>query len=391
MPTRLTPTSQEPEQPAVEPPAQHEPEFASDETQPAQNGTGPSGNGIGALAGYRRLRYEELDHTDLLHIIDELEGSRNWASLREKLWIALILHMLVAWYLFYGPKYIYHVRVVDPSVIMKQRQKELTFLDMPKDLIKPEKPKQPTNVISDKDRVAQSPKPTIDRKTLEELEAMRRAEEERRTIQAPPAPPAPATPSVPATPSPQVAQQAPARPAQPLPQNNQAKMEAPPMAPQPNFGTGPANPNEQMQQAMRNAMHGGGGQYSGQDGLGAPSQHPGINSGVDVLSDTMGVDFGPYIERVIYDTKRAWYPIIPESARPPLDKQGKVLIRFKILPDGTVTDMRLESPSGDVSLDRAAWAGITGAAPYGPLPKAFKGPYLELRFYFLYNIRPGDE
>jgi len=56
-----------------------------------------------------------------------------------------------------------------------------------------------------------------------------------------------------------------------------------------------------------------------------------------------------------------------------------------------VTDMHLEAPSGDVSLDRAAWAGITGAAPYGPLPKAFKGPYLELRFYFLYNIRPGQE
>jgi len=23
--------------------------------------------------------------------------------------------------------------------------------------------------------------------------------------------------------------------------------------------------------------------------------------------------------------------------------------------------------------------------------KAFKGPFLELRFYFLYNIRPGEE
>jgi TonB family protein len=390
MPTRLTPTSPEVEQTTAEPQSPSAPEFAPD--QPNGTRPDPSTNGAGSIAAFRRSRYEELDHTDLLHIIDELEGSRNWASLREKLWIALIVHMLIAWYLFYGPKYIYHVRVVDPSVVMKQRQKELTYLDMPKDLIKPEKPK-PTNTISDKDRVAQSPHPTIDKKTLEELEAMRRAEEERERQgqQAQPVPP------IPAPPQPQVAQQpaqqpAPARPAQPLPQNNQAKLEAPPVAPQPNFQTGPANPNEQMQQAMRNAMRGGGGQYGGgQDGLGAPSQHPGINGGVDVLSDTMGVDFGAYIQRVIYDTKRAWYPIIPESARPPLDKQGRVLIRFKILPDGTVTDMRLESPSGDVSLGRAAWAGITGASPYEPLPRAFKGPYLELRFYFLYNIRPGDE
>ena len=104
-----------------------------------------------------------------------------------------------------------------------------------------------------------------------------------------------------------------------------------------------------------------------------------------MLSDTLGVDFGPYIQRVIYDTKRAWYPVIPEVARPPIQKQGRVLIRFKILPDGSVKEMKLEGPSGDVSLDRAAWGGITGASPFPPLPKNFKGPFLELRFYFLYN------
>ncbi|MGC2618215.1 MAG: cell envelope integrity protein TolA [Acidobacteriaceae bacterium] len=385
MPIRITPTSEELDQPLAEPSASSSSKSPAGDREavPEQ----PSTNGSSAVAAFRHSRYEEYDHTDLLHVIDELEGSRNWVSLREKLWIALIVHMLIAWYLFYGPKYIYHVRVVDPSVVMKQRQKELTFLDMPPDLLKQPKPK-PTNIISDKNRVAQSQHPTIDKKTLEELEAMRRAQQERPNP-APAEQPAP----TPAPPAPQQAQQqAPARPAQPLPQNNQARLEAPPpAAPQPNFRTGPANPNEQLQQAMQNAMHNGGGQYSGQDGLGAPSQHPGMNGAVDVLSDTMGVDFGPYIERVIYDTKRAWYPIIPESARPPLDKKGVVQIRFKILPDGTVTDMHLEGPSGDVSLDRAAWAGITGAAPYGPLPKAFKGPFLELRFAFLYNLRPGQD
>ncbi|HKO11953.1 MAG TPA: TonB family protein [Acidobacteriaceae bacterium] len=348
-----------------------------------------SGNGTADIASFRRTRYEELDHTDLLHIIDELEGSRNWASLREKLWIALIIHMLVAWYLFYGPKYIYHVRVVDPSVVMKQRQKDLTFLDLPQDLLK-QKPTKPTKIISNQDRKAQTPKPTIDRKTLEELEAMRRAGEQK----APPAPQQmqqqqPQMPAVPAPPQPQVAQQrAPSPPAQPLPQNNEARLEMP-SAPQPHYSSGPSNPNEQMQQAMRQAMRSG--QYGGDGGMNMPSQHAGAEGAVDVLSDTMGVDFGPYISRVIYDTKRSWYPIIPESARPPLDKRGEVMIRFKILKDGTVTDMRLEGPSGDVSLDRAAWAGITGASPYPPLPKVFSGPYLELRFKFLYNIPPGEE
>jgi TonB family protein len=272
---------------------------------------------------------------------------------------------------------------------MKERQKDLTFLDLPPDLLK-QKPTKPSSIISNQDRKAQTPKPTIDRKTLEELEAMRRAGEQK----APPAPQQmqqqqPQMPAVPAAPQPQVAQQrAPSPPAQPLPQNNEARLEMP-SAPQPHYSSGPSNPNEQMQQAMRQAMRGG--QYGGDGGMNMPSQHPGAEGAVDVLSDTMGVDFGPYISRVIYDTKRSWYPIIPESARPPLDKRGEVMIRFKILKDGTVTDMRLEGPSGDVSLDRAAWAGITGASPYPPLPKVFSGPYLELRFKFLYNIPPGEE
>jgi len=349
------------------------------------NGAGRQ-NGSAAVAAFRRSRYELLDHTDLLHVIDELEGSRNWASLREKLWIALILHMLVAWYLFYGPKYIYHVRVVDPSVVMKERQKDLTFLDMPPDLIKPQKPK-PTNIISDKDRRAETPHPTLDKKTLEELEAMKRA--------GPPVPqPAPQPtqqPQGPPPPQQEAEQRSPAPPAQPLPQNNQARLEAPPMAPRPNFHADAGNPNEQLQQAMHQAMHNGGGQFGGDGGQNAPSEHGGAQGGVDILSDTMGVDFGPYIQRIVWDTEQAWWPIIPEEARPPINKQGKVLIRFKIMPDGSVENMTLEGPSGDVALDRTAWAGITGASPYPPLPKAFKGPFLELRFYFLYNIKPGDE
>jgi TonB family protein len=67
-----------------------------------------------------------------------------------------------------------------------------------------------------------------------------------------------------------------------------------------------------------------------------------------------------------------------------------VAIQFIILPDGSIKQMQLVRPSGDVSLDRAAWGGITGAGPFPPLPKQFKGPYLALRFYFLYNEQTGQ-
>ena len=109
---------------------------------------------------------------------------------------------------------------------------------------------------------------------------------------------------------------------------------------------------------------------------------------VDILSDTQGVDFGPYVKKVIQATYKAWLPIIPESGRPPSKKQGRVGIRFKIDPNGRVNTMVLEFPCGDVSLDRAAWGSIVGASPYPPLPAKFKGPFLELRLYFSYNIDP---
>jgi outer membrane biosynthesis protein TonB len=325
----------------------------------------------------RARRYEDYDTHDLLSVIEDLEGDRNWVSLREKLWIAIIIHLVVLWFLIYGPKYILReqVRVIDPSKRL-EHQKQMTYLETP-DSVKPIKPK-PTPFISNKNHVAESPKPTLDRKTLEELEAMKRA-----------GPPVPAPPPKPSQ-APPVAQQ-PKQPAQPLPANAKSQIEAPkPAPPKPNFNTGPSTPGEELQQLARNAARGG--QSGGDMGENAPSEHPGNQGAVDVLSDTMGVDFGPYIQRVIYDTKKAWYPIIPEAAQPPLLKQGRVGIRFKIQPDGTVEkgSMVLELPSGDVSLDKAAWAAINYAG-YPPLPKDFKGKYLELRFYFLYNIRPGEQ
>jgi hypothetical protein len=117
----------------------------------------------------------------------------------------------------------------------------------------------------------------------------------------------------------------------------------------------------------------------------APS--PAVNPAVEILSDTRGVDFGPYMTKAMQATYKSWIPIIPESARPPKNKQGRVGIRFKIYPDGSVKQMILEFPSGDLSLDRAAWGGITGAS-YPPLPAEFTGPFLELRLAFYYNLDP---
>ena len=348
---------------------------------PTEAPTSPPGKPPEPLSRRRSTRYEELEPDELLHLIDRLEDERSRSRRREGIWISFIAHLFLFWFLFYGPKFRSHQpHVVNPA----QNKKDLTYLDLPKDAQKQVRPKAEA-APSDKNRVAQSAHPTLDRKTLQQLEAMRRAGPPQ------PAAPQPAPPQpqqAPPSPAPQQQARAATPPPPPAPNPQESLIPEPKPAPtptRPTFDTGPQTAGDAIRQAERDAAQGG---PSGDYGQNAPSQHQAMKAGADILSDTMGVDFGPYMHRVIEATRHAWYPIIPESARPPLDKQGRVGIRFKILPDGSVKEMILEFPSGDVSLDRAAWGGITGASPYPPLPKDFRGPFLELRFGFYYNLDP---
>jgi TonB family protein len=111
---------------------------------------------------------------------------------------------------------------------------------------------------------------------------------------------------------------------------------------------------------------------------------------VDILSETMGVDLYPYLARVVHDVKQSWFNLIPDSARAPLRKKGKVSIEFAILKDGKVSGMKLAGSSGDIQLDKAAWAGIEAANPFPPLPAEFGGQYVGVRFHFYYNPAPSE-
>ena len=116
-----------------------------------------------------------------------------------------------------------------------------------------------------------------------------------------------------------------------------------------------------------------------------PSAPDDLGSGPKILSDTMGVDFGPYLKSMMRDIHRNWQPLIPEKVKAPEMKKGVVGIRFTILPNGKIGSMKLETRSGDVDLDKAAWYAITSEGQFPPLPKEFHGPKLELRVGFFYN------
>jgi len=327
---------------------------------------------------------EELERFSDRHVVPvlvlEFNDERSRSRLREAGLVSIIFHLLLI--LIAPPLLRYSldrkVKVWTAQEII-DRNRELTYVEMPKDTQRPTK-RPDTDIISDKDRVATSRHTTLDEKTMKELRdsAMRHP--------GPVAPPAP----------PPQAQAAP--PAPPKSGNQTARLEPAPAANRnvPNlFAQAPLSPGAAIAEAAReSASHrssgvgGGGGGDIG--GLGSGGRGAAARGDLDILSDTMGVDFGPYLERVLHDVKMNWYNVIPEAAYPPLRKKGRVAIQFAILKDGSVAGMKLESPSGDVSLDRAAWGGITASNPFPPLPTEFSGPYLLLRFRFYYNPDKTD-
>lgn len=335
----------------------------------------------------RAGRYGNLEEHEVIHLLDALDDEQARARFRESIYLSIIICMALAWFVMYGPRVIFREpRVINPMDVLKQREKDLTYLDMQQS--KPKLPHKPTNVLSDKDQTQQTIKPTLDKKTLQQLEAMRKAGAPGATAPAPTsAPPAPAQQQ----PAPQQAHQQP--PPAPLPQHapqQQAMVDAPRSAPtRPNFGNQNQYAGDAVRQAAEQAArnHGEGGDY----GANAPIAHQGLNTGVEVLSDTQGVDFGPYLRRILGDIRRTWIPLIPEEARPPLNKQGETLIRFTILPDGRIGAMHLDGSTHDQAIDRAAWGGIVGVGQFPPLPASFHGPQLELRIDFLVNISPPQQ
>lgn len=106
----------------------------------------------------------------------------------------------------------------------------------------------------------------------------------------------------------------------------------------------------------------------------------------EILTDTMGVDFDPYLATLTKTVRTNWYSFMPPSVYPPILKQGRVSIEFFVQKDGKVKGTVLHASSGDVALDRAAWASITASSPFASLPEAFTGQRLGLRFFFYYNM-----
>lgn len=171
------------------------------------------------------------------------------------------------------------------------------------------------------------------------------------------------------------------------------KLEAPEEQPRQNALLLPKNsPGGSLRDSIREASKmnaprpiGGGGQI--------PRTAPGggqgsAYAGIQMLTPTEGVDFNDYLARVYQSVKRNWFAVMPVSVE--LGDKGVVSLQFKIMRNGAVPsgEPAMVFSSGKDPLDRAAVSSITSSNPFEPLPSAFSGPYIELRFTYYYNLQP---
>ena len=326
----------------------------------------PNGRPIAAPIRIRTNRFGDLEEHELVRLLDTIEDERARGRFRESIYISVFVWLVIAWVILYGPKYLWHApQLINPADVMKSQ--ELTQLNMP--------------VLRQPPKLAPKAPPKIDNQTMKRLQAMTRS------APAPSAPapaaaaPAPSTPAptntapppLPSAPTPLPRNPAPVVPDAPAPQPSS----------RPNFNTGPSTPGESIQSALNKAARGRGG--NGTQFEASPSNP--LGGGIDILSDTQGVDFDPYLRRIVADIKRNWLPLIPAEAQPPISKQGETFIRFTILPDGNlmINGMHLDGSTHDVAIDKSCWNAIIAEGQYPPLPSQFHGPNLELRIHFLVN------
>ena len=286
---------------------------------------------------------------------------------------SIVFHFVVILLVLLAPKIFPYHPPTDAEI-----QRNITDLYIPSDLNRlarePSAPRPKTPVVK------------VDPRLLRQLAPPREVQ--------PAAPPQPEPPrETPAPPKP-----SPAAPlSQPHPAESPIRPQTPPPVATPSLVLPRFSPGKALQESMQEAMKGGGSESVASGGpIGRLSPGGGGGGGgggqgfagnaVTILTPTEGVDFSTYIARVLASVKRNWYSVMPESAR--LGDQGKVVLQFRIMQNGVVPEQEpvMMGSSGKEPLDRAAMSSIRASTPFEPLPTAFSGPYIELRFIFLYNI-----
>lgn len=112
----------------------------------------------------------------------------------------------------------------------------------------------------------------------------------------------------------------------------------------------------------------------------APIGRPGLSG--DVAVDATNFEFSYYLLLLRNRVAANWNP---PSGLPPGGQPIRAVVFFRVTRDGSVRDVRLESPSAAEFFDRSAVRAVAISDPMPPLPDGYTGNVLGVHFGFEYN------
>jgi hypothetical protein len=108
---------------------------------------------------------------------------------------------------------------------------------------------------------------------------------------------------------------------------------------------------------------------------------------VDSSLDVKGTSLGAYDALFVEAVKARWYQLL-ENRTP--NAPGKVILEFKLHPDGRITDMKMAQNDVSDLLGTLCEQAVLDPAPYAPWPTQMRldipADYRELRFTFFYDV-----
>jgi len=126
----------------------------------------------------------------------------------------------------------------------------------------------------------------------------------------------------------------------------------------------PANKETHTRIALRILRPGG-------TGGGVEVERPGGGAGG-------GSTLASYLTLVDWKIQSNWVPV-PAAGTPGM----AVVVRFRVLRSGQVRDLKVETGSGDTSVDTEALRAVQRSIPLPPFPNLLLDPYLDLRYRFV--------
>lgn len=111
-----------------------------------------------------------------------------------------------------------------------------------------------------------------------------------------------------------------------------------------------------------------------------------VRSGLEMLTDTEGIDFNQYLRTVYISVRQNWFAVMPPSVQ--AGQQGVNKVEFRVMQDGKIPEdsVKLTVHSGKEDFDRTSLVAIRASAPFSHLPEKFSQPFIALRITFYYNI-----